>query len=113
MEEIASAIEEWMKGHDILTDSRIYFNGLAWSYNSRGEKTIIEDCDPQNYFEYVNEGTLSMSFEGGLCDILNMYSAAAEMYREEFTALLEEYGYYYQLGNHWNLSLYSLPELFS
>ena len=108
--EIARKIESWMKKNDLLTDTRIYLNGKAWNYNSRGTKVVMENIHATDYLEYGNNDTISMSFEGGLYNVLN-YAYDSKHYEKlqaEFYDILGDYGYYYELGNAWNLSLYEV-----
>ena len=70
-----------------------------------------ENEDPRKYFEYVNfNHFISMSFEGPLNYVLNFLDDFAGDYdserEEELCKIFEKYGYYYELGNSWNLSAY-------
>tara|TARA_Y100000310_G_C20150913_1_gene564685 strand:+ start:142 stop:465 length:324 start_codon:yes stop_codon:yes gene_type:complete len=100
--DIAVAIERWCKKNDAISDTRIYFNGKAWNYNSSGEKTVLEDIKGSDYFEYADDDTISMSFEGGLYHIMNY--GPYEL-KEEFEDIFTPFGYYCELGHAWNLSL--------
>ena len=106
--EIARKIEAWMKKNELHTDSRIYFNGNAWDYNSRGEKSIVEDVKATDFFQYGNNDTISMSFEGGMYRVMNYFweRPNTNKLHNEFMDLIGGYGYYFELGNAWNLSLY-------
>ena len=103
--EIAKKIEAFMKKHDLLTDTRIYFNKKCWDYNSSGNKTVLEDIVGSQFFHYANDDTISMSFEGGLYHVMNYGSWDV---REAFQDMLAEYDYYAELGNAWNLALYKI-----
>ena len=108
--EIARKIEAWMKRNKLHTDSRIYFGGKAWNYDSSGTKSIIEDVKATEYFQYGNDDTISLSFEGGLYRVMNYHwerPHLAELHTELFE-LLQSYGYYAELGNAWNLALYEV-----
>ena len=102
---IAKKIESFMKKNDLLTDSRIYFNNKCWNYTGSGNKTVLEDIVGSQFFHYANDDTISMSFEGGLSRVMN--HGPWEL-REAFQDLIGEYGYYAELGNHWNLALYKI-----
>ena len=102
---IAKKIEAFMKKHYLFTDTRIYFNNKCWNYDSRGNKTVLEDIVGSDYFLYANDDTISMSFEGGLYRIMNYGPYEV---REAFQDMLAEYGYYAELGNAWNLALYKI-----
>lgn len=101
-------IEKFIIKHDLYHDVRIYFNDRAWCYNSDGKKTVLEEVSATDYLEYGNNDTISMSFEGGLFNVLNFYweNKYYEKAWNEFTAIFDEYGYFYELGNAWNLSVY-------
>jgi len=105
---IANAIERWGMKNSLLTDSRIYFNGIAYCYNSNGEKRIIEGIEAEDYFKYGDNRLVSMSFEGGLCDVMREHWCvpAYEVLWNELWNLLSDFGYYFEMGNHWNLTVY-------
>lgn len=114
-EALAMDIFKWLLEHEMWQDVRIYFNGKAigtynpetgeYCYNENRYFTI-DDIDPKDYFEYVNEDhMLSMSFEGPLYELLNGYIDCREL-TDEFMELFNKYGVYYELGNAWNLSVY-------
>jgi len=102
---IARKIEAFCKKYDLLTDTRIYFNKKCWDYSSSGNKTVLEDIVGSDYFDYANDDTISMSFEGGLYRVMNYGSFDV---RDAFQDMLAEYGYYAELGNAWNLALYEI-----
>lgn len=116
MEQIAKAIYDWCIENEMWLYVIIYFDGKAWSSYKRwsGEEGRrigdhlfeYEDKNPLDYFEYAHPDTLSMSFEGELYDMIN-YGRFAEKL-ESFLKLINELGYYYELGNAWNLSLYKI-----
>lgn len=122
VEKLACEIREFLISNDLWSDCTIYFNGKAFStddrqgnfyYNNRKQLVVLEDQDPRNYFEYVAEPhTLSMSFEGdfyGCLNYTNEYGAEFDnRIMEEFSTILEKHGLYYELGNAWNLSCYSV-----
>ena len=98
---VAKTIEKFIRKHELDSDVRIYFSNKCWDYDSSGRKTVIEDIKASDYFEYANDDTISMSFEGGLYDALNMTYGYGLF--EEFNALDFD-GHYFELGNAWNLS---------
>lgn len=103
IEDLANKIYDLLVEEDLWFDVRIYFNGKAYESGPNGEKKVIEGIDPHDYFDYAKD-ILSMSFEGPLYDEFN-YSRDWE-FEGKFSDLLREYGYYYELGNAWNLTLY-------
>ena len=101
--EVAKRIERFMKKYGLDYDVRIYFNNIAWDYDSSHNKTVMKDIKGSEYFEYANDDTISMSFEGQLFDALNMYDGYT-LY-EEFDDLDFD-GHYFEMGNAWNLAFY-------
>ena len=115
--QIATAIEKWCYKHaedrennlyHPLSDGRIYFNGKAWSYDSRGNKRVIENISPSEYFEYADDELVNMTFEGELYQILNYHwdNEHAGRLQKEFYQLIDGFGCWYELGNAWNLTIY-------
>tara|TARA_R100000995_G_C3480810_1_gene123770 strand:- start:1310 stop:1654 length:345 start_codon:yes stop_codon:yes gene_type:complete len=109
--EMVRKIESWLKKNRLTSCVRIYFNNkcFCW-YDSSKNKKIIEDIKGSDYFDYANDETISMSFEGPLYEVLN-YACDSKRYEtleDEFINLIKSYGYYYELGNAWNLSMYEI-----
>tara|TARA_R110002096_G_scaffold136556_6_gene289286 strand:+ start:1669 stop:1989 length:321 start_codon:yes stop_codon:yes gene_type:complete len=100
---VAKTIERFIRKHNLDSDVRIYFSNKCWQYDSSGKKTILEDIKASDYFRWANDDTISMSFEGALNHALNMYNGS-ELY-EKFNALDFD-GYYFELGNAWNLAFH-------
>jgi hypothetical protein len=72
-------------------------------YNYIPKWETTEDVNPHDYFEYcAYDHILSMSFEGPLHDVLNYTFGRKE---EEFSAIFNKWGLYYEFGNSWNLSI--------
>lgn len=117
-EALARDIYAWCKKKNLWGDNCIYFNGKAWAswsewHGEQGEMVDeelyeYEDKDPRTYFSYGNPATLSMSFEGPLNHVLNAYVSGWVKLESEFSKLFEKYGYYYEMGNAWNLSAYEI-----
>lgn len=112
LEALAKEIYQWLVDNEIWVDVAIYYDGKRMaSWGKEGGKDVfryngepfITEAEPSNYFEYVADPhILSMSFEGPLYDVLN-YGSGLE---NEFTAIFEKHGLYYELGNSWNLTCY-------
>lgn len=118
-ERLAKDIYKWCKKKDLWGDNCIYFNGAAWAswseWSGEEGKQIDDDLyfyknkNPKEYFEYVNnDHILSMSFEGGLYYVLNAYVPGWTKKESEFQKLFAKYGWYYELGHAWNLSVYEI-----
>ena len=112
IEELAMEIATFLEKNGIADSVSIYFNNKVmrnkgkydddYNYISKWETT--EDIDPHDYFEYAAyDHIISMSFEGGLYDVLNYSFGKKE---EQFREIFEKYGLYFELGNAWNLSAY-------
>ena len=119
IEILAKDIYKWCKKHHLWGDNCIYFGGKAWAswsewHGVKGKK-IDEDLyeydnkNPRDYFEYVrNPNILSMSFEGGLYEVLNAYRPGWTKLENQFRNIFEKYGLYFEMGHAWNLSAYEL-----
>lgn len=111
IEKLANEIIAFLELYDIADSVSIYYNGnvvRSKTEYTKGKYSYFwvktDDVDPHDYFEYAAyDHILSMSFEGGLYDVLN-YSGG-HIY-EKFMKIFEKYGLYFELGNAWNLSCY-------
>ena len=112
IEEMANEIIAFLEKHELASDVSIYFNGKVmrshdeWDENDNYKAiwTITENVNPHDYFEYCAfNHILSMSFEGALYDVLNYTFGKRE---QQFLAIFEKYGLYYEFGHSWNLSAY-------
>ena len=117
IEQLATDIFNWLNDKEMWVDTHIYFNGKCWSTNSKDSKEFCYnerryfeyEADPKTYFEYVREpNILSMSFEGYLYDVLNGYTYGWGKLSDEFRAIFEKYGLYFELGHAWNLTCYEI-----
>lgn len=119
MQKLAREIYDWCKAKGLWGDNIIYFDGKAWSAHSiwHGEKgkEIAEDLyeyddrNPEDYFEYANPKTLSMSFEGMLYEALNAWDLPCyDGVEEELQGIFKKYDLYFEYGNAWNLAAYEL-----
>ena len=117
---LAKKIMKFLVKHYAEEDTLIYVNGYRVSYAGRDwhadhekfdwNKIVVEEnMDPKRYFEYAGK-YLSMSFEGPFYDILNYdwEFGSCEKIEKEFSELLNKFGFYYELGNAWNLTLAKL-----
>lgn len=113
---LAQEIRQWLLDHEMWQDTSIYFNG--WCYSTYDKKTgnhyyndpkhlVCFRDDPSRYMEYYNKKTVTMSFEGPLYELLNYagdFGPIGWKWEEEFNELFKKYGYYFELGNAWNLA---------
>ena len=116
IEMLAKEITVFLELHNIAGDVSIYFNNKV--LRSKMVTDGIDkykyvwneefDVNPHDYFDYcAYDHILSMSFEGGLYDVLN-YSGGSKM--DKFMKIFEKRGLYYELGNAWNLSVYPIND---
>ena len=103
---MADEIKKFLIENDFQSDLRIYFNGMAYGFNSNGNMSILEDIKGSDYTDYANDNTITMTFEGSFYEIMNGYNKYTWSKQAEFSKILEKYGYHYELGNAWNLALY-------
>lgn len=99
----------FLEKEGIADSVSIYFNNkvMRSQRNDDGYNWVSEkNVDPHDYFEYAAyDHILSMSFEGGLYDMLNYSFGRKE---KGFNAIFEEHGLYYEFGDSWNLSVYPI-----
>lgn len=118
LELLATDIYNWCIDNELWGDNIIYFKGKAWSnfpeWNGVKGKKIAEDLyeyknkKASDYFEYANDETLSMSFEGSLYYVLNAHVRGWEKLEYEFQKIFTKHGYYYEMGHAWNLAAWQL-----
>ena len=102
-EKLAHEILVFLTAYGLNNNVRIYFADKCLT----GEDKIIYNIRGSDYFEYANDDTLSMSFEGDFYEIINYCNPKmADIIIPKFSALLESYGLYYELGDAWNLATY-------
>lgn len=103
--EIAKKIERIFASIDTIRDTRIYYGNKCWDWNSDGKKRVIEDIKPSAYIQYANDDTITCSFEGEVYGHLNHHIGSGEL-GDKLITMLDEYGYFYEMGNAWNFALY-------
>ena len=114
IEKLAKEIRQFLLDRDMWIDTRIYFNGKAFStddgqghyyYNDPDHLVVLENEDPLRYTEYAGD-ILTMTFEGPLYESLNYgdYGDNQWQTEEDLTDIFRKYGLYYELGNTWNLT---------
>lgn len=97
-EKLAKELKELLIKHSMYIDVRIYFNNRAFD----SEEGLIENIKAEDYFEYVEEDSVSMSFEGELYEEM----ASGGDIHEKIEEIGEKYGRYFEFGNMWNISFY-------
>lgn len=107
-EKMANAIRDFVVQHELGGDMRIYFNGKAYHFTSTTEYTVLEDIVGSRFYQFANDETVSMSFEGDFYYVMNYgwENKNWSKLEEKFRLLLDKFGYYAELGHAWNLSLY-------
>ena len=112
IEKLALDIMLFLDAHHMQDGVCLYFNNkrIRSKGNWDGEDLTYEwvedpNMDPHDYFEFAAyEHILSMSFEGSLYDCLNYSFGQRE---EQFRAIFDRYDLYFELGNAWNLTVYT------
>ena len=90
--QIQETFEEWMQFHEYNNDYTFYRHD---EWLARGE-TILKEAE------------LILIFDGnGLVTLLNYYTGDWDIHAE-LEELAGAFGYYYEMGNHWNLGFYRL-----
>lgn len=111
IDQLVKEIIIFLEKEGIADSVSIYFNNkvMRSQRNDDGYNWVSEkNVDPHDYFEYAAyDHILSMSFEGGLYDMLNYSFGRKE---EGFNAIFEEHGLYYEFGDSWNLSVYPIDD---
>lgn len=87
LEKLKETLYEWLVINEIETDTKFY---------------SIEDWKERNE-DYLNDSLLVLIYEGGLHTILNFGGDTLE-----FDNLIESFGFYYEMGNSWNLGFYPI-----
>jgi hypothetical protein len=100
---LAFDIKDFLLENNINTDTRIYFNNMAYDSNEDGYE-LLENIKGSAYNEYTNDETVSMTFEGELYYMINY--GVFNLLLNEFNAIFEKHKCYYELGDAWNLSVY-------
>lgn len=106
MEKLAREIAELLEKHWCEIDVSIYFEKKCLRFNgTNGTKWSLEDDqDVSKTCDYYNLDTITMTFEGNFYSVLNSGKESPAL--KEFNKLITSNGYYYELGNAWNLALY-------
>lgn len=100
-EKLALDIVSFLIEHELGLDTRVYYNGKCAENADR----MITGIVGSDYFEYANDQTVSMSFEGSLNHLLNDWTYDRKL-REKFDKIFEKHKCYYEQGNAWNLAVY-------
>ena len=104
---IADAIKKWMLVNMVADDTRIYFNGKCYNsvgYGKDAKYRTLYDIKGSDFTEYANDDAVTMTFEGIFYEVIN--GEYGSIMLKSFNKLIRNFGYYYELGNAWNLSLY-------
>lgn len=116
IERLANEIIAFLEAYEIADCVGIYYNGNVvrskTEYDSECKITYTwiktYDVNPHDHFEYAAyEHILSMSFEGGLYDVLEYRGGVVA---EKFEDIFEKYGLYTERGNSWNLTAYIIDD---
>lgn len=115
---LAFEIIDFCMENGLWQDTTVYVDGCAFTDTKEWggiSGMMIEpelfryfNKNPKDYFEYASPNTLSMSFEGPLYRVINCYfeSKSWSKLYEEFCAIFDKRGVYFEQGDAWNLSVY-------
>lgn len=104
LKELAKEISILLESYDCHTDTAIYYSNQRLSYD--GSWKLEEGFKGSSFTQYANDSTITMTFEGNFYEVMN-YGLFPKLY-DKFSKLLEKYGFYFELGNAWNLALYEI-----
>lgn len=105
IQELAYKIAELLKKHECHHDVAIYFSEKRLcTFNDEYEWELQEGYVGTDFSEYANNDTITMTFEGYFYELINYMWDGKVV--SEFRKLIQEYGYNYELGNAWNLTLW-------
>ena len=115
IEQLVDEITTFLDKHHMEDGVCIYFNnkriiseGFFDGENLTYKWFEEEDMDPHDYFDYAAYNhIISMSFEGSLFDLLNYRGGKLE---EQFRAIFERYGLYYEFGYAWCFTAYPIDD---
>jgi hypothetical protein len=93
IERLRLGVQQWLVHHELDGDTS-FFTPEEW--RARGE-------------EYCTGAKVILTFEGGLFSVMNGYLDSDELY-EEFDRFVRGFGYFFELGNAWNMGFYPLGE---
>ena len=110
---LACDLYAFLKKMEMWDGTIIYYNGIAWTDSESwgGESgTEVEpgvyqyDRDPRDYMRYCDPTTVSVSFEGGLYEVVNSFGADPYGYCwNRLNEIFKEYGYFFELGTYTTL----------
>ncbi|WP_430510758.1 hypothetical protein [Gottfriedia solisilvae] len=100
---LANEIRDFLLKNEVFTDTRIYFNNMAYSIKYTNYETI-ENINAFDYVEYGSDDILIMVFEGTLYSMINHHEIPSLLI--EFDEIFERHGVYYELGHAFSLSVY-------
>ena len=107
---LANDIKEFLIKNNLAVDIKLYFNGMSYSwcddefYNK--EPKIRDNDIGSKYFQYANDNTVSMSFEGPLHHLINYTARGQKRLLEKFNKIFDKNKCYYEQGYTWSLSVY-------
>lgn len=118
---MATAIRKFLAKHSLWTpDITIYFNGIGWEATGNDSRVtdtnILENV--QSPCEYANPKTVSMCFENDFYNVMDygyhdgelefiaMGGTIKKSVQDKFNELIDSFGYGYERGHAWSLSLF-------
>ena len=103
--ELADKTIKLLKDYEAFGDVGVYYDGIRVT-SGRDGKDVEEEVDVSTITKYCNKDTITICFEGVLYHAIN-YGDYPELVKA-LDNLFAEYGYYYDLGEAWNMALYKM-----
>lgn len=118
MRKLAGELVDYLSDNGILSDVNIYVAGERWStyepdaghetrtIGKSGSVMHVVPCeDIGSKIEYSNPDTITVTFEGGLYDLLNYGDGSTE---EDINSIMKKYGLYMEPGYAWSFAAYEI-----
>lgn len=94
-------IQEWLVAKEFVHDVRLFLDGKRYEWQQGEQQWDWVPDRATKYDTYLDDESLSMTFEGSLYTVVN--DPSMRTIKKEFDALFSEHGYYYEQGHAWSL----------
>lgn len=100
---LANDIRDFLIDKGMATDTRIYFNGIAYDSISHNTYQTMEDIKASTYCEYADDDSVTVAFEGDMYDMMNYGSSRSRL--QQFDKIFIKHNCSYELGYAWSLTV--------
>lgn len=100
---LADDIKDFLIDNSMATDTRIYFNGIAYDSTSHNTYQTMEDIKGSTYCEYADDDSVTMCYEGDMYDMMNYGSSPRTL--EQFRKIFTKHKCKYEVGYAWSLTV--------